>query len=543
VSTPVNIYIKTGYEYFRGGTMAKRSFISGAIILMLAGFVVRIFGFIYRIYLSNLIGAEGMGVYELIFPIYSLIILTLTSGISVAVSKMVAEEVARNYWSNLRKITGSALVIVVAAGVVVSAIIFFFMDFISNDILKDGRTYYSLMVLVLSIPFIVAASAIKGYFYGIQNVTPTAVSQVVEQVVKIALVMGLAAYVADKGLEYACALATAGMAAGEISNLVLLYIVYFFKRKMNNGKFASRAGSLRKRVVVRNMLAIAVPVSFNRFVTSVMTAIEQILIPRRLLAGGLDYQSSIEEFGRLSGMAMPLILFPSLVTTSLATTLVPAISEAISLKDYRSVNYRISKSIQLTFVMGFIFTALFFTFPNQIGNLLYKRENIGPMLHDLAYLCIFIYLQQTMLGILNGLGRQGVSLRNSMIGSAIRIGFVYFAVPVYGIHGYVIGAAASALVVCVLNIRIIMKTTGMVMDFRNWIIKPGFVGILMFLTGKYIYSFFEMFHMGYTITLISSVIGYVAAALALMFAFGALDKDEVMKMFKKSPKSYHLKIR
>jgi len=522
--------------------MAKRSFISGAIILMVAGFVVRIFGFIYRIYLSNLIGAEGMGVYELIFPIYSLIILTLTSGISVAVSKMVAEEAARNYWSNLRKITGSALIIVVAAGVGVSALILLFVDFISNGILKDSRTYFSLMVLVPSIPFIVAASAIKGYFYGMQNVTPTAVSQVVEQVVKIAFVVGLAAYFVDKGLEYACALATAGMAIGEISNLLILYIIYYLKKK-KNGKFISKAGSMRKRVIVRNMLAIAVPVSFNRFVTSVMTATEQILIPRRLLAGGLDYQSCIEEFGKLSGMAMPLILFPSLVTTSLATTLVPAISEAISLKDYRTVNYRISKSIQLTFMMGFIFTALFFTFPSQIGNLLYKKENIGPMLYDLAYLCIFIYLQQTMLGILNGLGKQGASLRNSMIGSAIRIGFVYFVVPSYGIHGYVIGSAVSALVVCVLNIRIIIKTTGMVMDFRNWVIKPGFVGILMFFSGKYIYNFFEIFHMGYTMTVISSVLGYVAAALALMFAFGALDKEEVMKLLGKTPKSCTFKIR
>ena len=522
--------------------MAKKSFISGALILMVAGFVVRIIGFIYRIYLSNLVGAEGMGVYELIFPVYSLIVLTLTSGISVAVSKMVAEEAAKNRPVNLRKITWAATIMVMAAGIAVSLFIYFFADFIANGILKDGRTYSSLLVLVPSIPFIAAASAVKGYFYGVQEVTPTAVSQVVEQAAKIALVMGLAAYFVDAGLEYACALATAGMAGGEIANLLVLWLVYHFRKKKID-KYASGAGTMRKRVIIRSMLAIAVPVSFNRFGTSVMAATEQILIPRRLLAGGLDYQSSIEEFGKLSGMAMPLILFPSLVTTSLATTLVPAISEAISLKDYRSVNYRISKSIQLTFMLGFIFTALFFTFPDHIGNLLYRRENVGPMLRDLAFVCIFIYLQQTMLGILNGLGKQGLSLRNSIIGSVIRIGFVYFVVPSYGIQGYVIGAAASALVVCILNMIIIIKTTGMMMDFRNWIINPGFVGLLMFLSGKYIYHFFEMFHLGYPLTVISTVFGYVLAALALMFAFGALDKDELVRLLGRRSKRRTLKTR
>jgi stage V sporulation protein B len=125
--------------------MAKKSFVGSAIILMIASFVVRILGFIYRIYLSNLIGSEGMGLFQLISPVYSLIILTLTSGISIAVSKMVAEEMAKNHQVNLRRITTCALGIVVSMGVVVSLLMFIFIDPVVNIILKDSRTYYSML--------------------------------------------------------------------------------------------------------------------------------------------------------------------------------------------------------------------------------------------------------------------------------------------------------------------------------------------------------------------------------------------------------------
>jgi stage V sporulation protein B len=174
--------------------MARKSFVSGAIILMMSGFIVRILGFVYRIYLSNLIGAEGMGLFQLISPVYSLVILTLTSGISIAVSKTVAYELAKNHIVNLRRVTSCALAMVLTAGLGVSLFLYLQIDFIANVVLKDSRTYYSLLLLLPCIPVIAAASAIKGYFYGIQEVIPTAVSQIVEQIVRIVLVMLMAGY-------------------------------------------------------------------------------------------------------------------------------------------------------------------------------------------------------------------------------------------------------------------------------------------------------------------------------------------------------------
>ncbi|MCX7711597.1 MAG: stage V sporulation protein B [Clostridia bacterium] len=512
--------------------MAKKSFIGGTIILMCAGLIVRILGFIYRIYLSNLIGAEGMGLFGLISPIYSLVILTLTSGISIAVSKMVAEELARNHIVNLKRITACGLAIVMAAGLTVSVLLFIFLRPIVDNILKDGRTYYSLMLLIPCIPVIAAASAIKGYFYGMQDVTPTAVSQIVEQIVRIGLVMAMAASFLNIGLEYACALATIGMAFGEIANLLVVAIVYWRRGKAGRG---TKRGILRKRIIIKDILKISIPISFNRFITSAMSAVEDILIPARLLAGGLDSKSSLEEYGRLLGMAFPLLFFPSVLTSALSTTLVPAISEGMSLKNYKMVNYRISKSVQLAFIVGFIFTAVFLTYPSEIGDLLYKGQDIGRMLYLLSFTCVFLYVQMTLLGILNGLGKQGASLQNQIIGSSIRIGFVYFAVPAYGITGYVWGLIASMACVCILNLYYVVKTTGMTLDLRNWILKPGIVGGVMYFIGKYIYSFFEIFSIGNRWTIVMAVAGNVSIAIALMMVVGALDRKEIMRLigFKK----------
>ncbi|MCX8131243.1 MAG: stage V sporulation protein B [Clostridia bacterium] len=522
--------------------MSKKSFIGGAIILMLAGFVVRILGFVYRIYLSNLIGAEGMGLFQLISPVYTLVILTLTSGISIAVSKTVAEELAKNHIVNLRRITSCALMLVIGAGTIVSVFMFLNVRFIADVLLRDSRTYYSLLLLIPCIPVIAAAAAIKGYFYGIQDVTPTAVSQIVEQIVRIGLVMAMASYFLNIGLEFACALATIGMAFGEISNLAVVYIAYRIKRKkdiQNKGK----TGALKKKSIIRSLLNISIPISLNRFIISIMTTVEMILIPRRLLTGGLDYQLSMQEYGRLAGMAMPLIFFPSLVTYSLATTLVPAISEAMSLKNYKSVNYRISKSIQITFILGFIFTAVFLAYPDEIGNLIYKKENIGGMLYLLAFCCIFIYLQQTLLGILNGLGKQGVSLRNFVIGNFIRIAFVYFIIPIYGIPGYVVGIIISSALVCILNLYSVIKTTGMALDIRNWLVKPGLVGIVMLFIARYIYSFCRIFDMGHNWSVVLTIVINVIVAISLMVVVGALQKDEILRLFGRVPKKITAKKR
>ncbi|HOJ12583.1 MAG TPA: stage V sporulation protein B [Clostridiales bacterium] len=508
---------------------AKKSFISGAVVLMISGLVVRLLGFVYRIYISNLLGSEGMGLFQLISPVYSLIILTLTSGVSIAVSKMTARETARRHFANIRRITLIALLAVFAAGTGISLLLLLNTGYIANSILKEPRTYYSILLLIPCIPVIALSSTLKGYFYGVQDVMPVAWSQIAEQVVRIGLVLFTAKQFLDKGLEYACAFATGAMATGEIASLLVLYIMYKPSiRKYIKDK--SRKSPMRKRAILLEIFKVSLPVSSNRFITSVMSAVELILIPRRLLEGGMNYQESIELYGKLTGMAMPLIYFPCIVTSSLAITLVPAISEALSLKNFKTANYRISRSIQISFMLGFTFSAIFLSYPNEISSIIYRKENIAELLYLLAFTCLFTYLQQTLAGILNGLGKQGISLRNSVIGYIIRIGFVYFLLPVYGIRSYITAIFISSLLICALNLSTVIKATGMYIDIRNWILKPGAVGIFMLLVGKYIYSFFSIFIEHETLITVFSVAGNIIIGLLLMVTIGILEKEQILKM-------------
>lgn len=507
----------------------RKSFMSGAVILMAAGLVARLFGFVYRIYLSNLIGAEGMGLYQLIVPVYTAVVLTITAGITIAVSRMVAEQKARNNTANPGRITACALGVVVAAGTAVSVFMLLYEDFISSGVLGDERTHDALLVLVPCLPAVVAAAALKGYFYGIQQVAPTAISQVVEQMVKFGVLMLCSPGIAEKGPEYACAVATLSAAIGEIANLLVLMAV-FAVRKRRSRKNGLTGKPMRKRRIIIDLLKAAVPVSANRLVISTLSAAELIMIPAMLAAGGLDERSSMEAFGRLSGMALPLIMFPSLVTNSLATTLVPAISESVSLKKFRAVNYQISKSIQATFILGTIFSAIFICYPDEIGALVYRRERIGDLLFMLSFSCVFVYLQQTLTGVLNGLGKQGVLLRNTIIGSILRIAAVYFLIPAFGIRSYIFSFTISLIVTESLNLTAINKITGLVFDLREWLLKPGLIGAVMVMIGKCIHYFFGIFNTGASMTTLLSLMTNVLVSIFLMIITGVLKPDELLKM-------------
>ncbi len=531
----------------------RKSFIGGAVILMGAGLIARLLGFIYRIYLSNLIGAEGMGLHQLIVPVYTAVVLTITSGIAIAVSKMVAEQKAKSNAASYGRITACALGIVTAAGIIVSAIILFNADLVSIRVLGDERTRNSLLILVPCLPAVVAAAALKGYFYGLQEVIPTAYSQVAEQAVKILIILLLSRSIIGKGAEYACTIATFSAAAGEIVNLLVLYCAYMFRERGSAlygkvgkgiagkgltgkrgkiGRVYPKAGKgLSRRKTAASLLRLAVPVSANRMVMSSLTAAEHIMIPVMLGAGGLDSKSSMEVFGRLTGMVLPLIMFPSLVTNSLATTLVPAISESVALKNYRAVNYRISKSIQITFVLGIVFTALFASYSDEIGTLVYRREKIGDLLLMMSFSCVFVYLQQTLTGVLNGLGKQGVLLRNTIIGSILRIGAVCFLIPLFGIRGYIYVFTISLIVAESFNLVTIHHITGLVFDLREWLVKPGLIGIIMLLIGRYLLNFYEIFCQEEAVVTFLALVTNILVAGFFMVLTGILKPRELINIF------------
>lgn len=446
----------------------KETYQAGAFKLMAAAFIVRVLGFVNRIYMSNILGAEGMGLYQLAAPVYSLIILTLTSGVSISVSGITAGERAQGRDKNALRAAKTAFGILLAVGTLCGIFLSVFAKVIATEILGDQRAYYSLIMLSPCIPIVASASAIKGYFYGSSNVTPTALSQIAEQIVRIGVIFFVANRIAGSNLAYACAIATTSAAFGEMANLVVVGIA-FLKEKAEEKPTISVPDTAK--YIVKNSL----PISLNRLAVSFMGMIETVILPVRFIAGGLNYTEGIETLGRISGMAMPLIAFPTLITSSVATTLVPAVSSAVSVKNYKLANHRISKCLSIGFLLGFVFFGIYFTLGIRAGDLIYPNQGVGVILKKMSYCCIFMYVEQIMVGIINGLGKQSFSLITSAAGYIITIGFIWFGVPVYGIDAYIWGSIISIALTVFLNLCFIIKTTGLAVDLRNWVLKPSVV--------------------------------------------------------------------
>lgn len=449
--------------------MGGRSLKYNAAVLTITGFVVKAIGFVYRIFIANSIGSEGIGLYQLVYPVYSLLVLVLSAGISVSVSRFVAEESSRGREKSGMKIASISAGVILVVGVAVSIILIFNMNLLILGFSGDERARRSLEWMLYLIPPIAAASAYKGYFYGKQQMMPNAVGQIIEQLVKLAFVVLMIGMFKGKGIEGMCLLATLGLLIGELANVTVVAIAFVFHKS----KHASQYGAADNTgVIVKKLVKTAVPISANRLILSAIGTLESFLIPQRLIIFGLTFQQSLQELGRLSGMASPLVFFPSMLPMALATALVPAIASAVSSRQYNVANRQISQSIKLTIVMGLVFTSFFASCSHEVAEVVFPRQNVGGILYMLSFTGVFLYLQHTMLGILNGLARESAILLNTLAGSVVRLAIIWFCIPLWGIDAYLISVIVGSMVSIALNFKEICKITGMSIDVGEWIVKP-----------------------------------------------------------------------
>ena len=446
----------------------RKSIITGALMLTAAGLVTRVLGFVYRIYMSNTIGAEGMGLYQLIMPAYSLAWSIACSGFTTTISKIVAQENAAQEYGNMGRALKQALAITgIIAGVLTCAF-FFGADAIGLMIFHDTRTVMPIRILSAAIPFMTAGSCIRGYFLGLRETTEPALGQVLEQCVRMGVIYAIAPLFVPRGLEYACAAAVVGIVAGECIAFFFSSFSYVsFKRKHHLVKPPTKSSAHMLTLLV----SMALPLTANRITGSFLSMWENTLIPQKLREFGMTQTEAISAYGRITGMALPLIFFPSALLTALAVTLVPAISEAIAADNHARIRATAAKSILFTNIIGFCATALFLVLPDELGQVIY-RQDLGSLLFFLGILCPFWYVNIPLGGILNGLGKQRFIFRNSLLSSAVNIGFVYFFVPRYGIAAFLAGWFLSLLGVTLVSLREIKKETGLQLDRARCLAKP-----------------------------------------------------------------------
>ena len=316
--------------------MRKNSFIQGALILTVAGIIVKFIGAFSRIYLSRLLGGEGIGLYQMAYPIYLLCLSVSSAGLPVAISIMVAERNALNDYHGGQKVFRISMAALVLTGLFFSVLLFFGAQWlVDTGIVRDPRAYWSLLALSPAVFCATLLATLRGYFQGLQLMTPTAVSQILEQVVRVVTMIAFAVILLPYGLEFGAAGATLGAAPGAFMGIVVLIGFYYMTRGWRKELASEQDPSIKPQSalhIIKRLLVLAIPVSLANIMLPIVSNIDLFIVPRRLEVAGFAVEEATTLFGYLTGMATALVNMPTIVTASLAASLVPVISEAIAQK-------------------------------------------------------------------------------------------------------------------------------------------------------------------------------------------------------------------
>lgn len=449
------------------------------MVLSIANFIVRMLGFVYRVILSRMIGPQGMGLVQLVYPVFHIAITFSVAGLPIAVSRLVAEKKAKGDIQGVRRTMFVTLTLAAGISLVITAVALFNLDFIAENIIKDSRTKAALFILFPCITLIGLGATLKGFFYGLKDIHPPALAEIIEQLARMAIAISLLYWFVPKdNYALAAALVMLGTVFGELASLLFLHYKYNKSAKTMYTKHPLFSGSGK---VLGAVLAIAMPITSTRLINSLMNAVNSIMIPRRLMVSGMLQEEAIGAFGIMSGMVMPLLFLPFTITNALTVVIIPNLSENMALKNWKEIHDKTSKAILITCLTAFPSTALLASLGKPIGDLLYHQTLVGILLVPMSFSLLFYALQHTCSGILNGLGKQTRGAVHFLIGNVIQLLCTYFllANPSVRIFGIVIGVAVSSLIVSALNLSTVLLTIKMSFNLRDWVLKPGFSGILM----------------------------------------------------------------
>lgn len=422
----------------------KNPLITGTVILTLTGLLSRFIGFFYRIFLSNAFGAEGMGIYQLIAPVLALSFALTASGIQTAISKYVASETStRDYHTSFRTLIAGFLM-AMALSIACALGIYLYADFIAVTFLLESRTAPLLRIIALSIPMATVHSCINGYFYGIRRTAIPAISQLAEQIFRVGSVYLIYYHFRQHNMQPTISFAVAGLVIGESASMIVS-VVAILARAHHVFPSAPPAFRITYRRICTQLLRLAAPLSANRLVLNLLQSIEAIYIPNKLMAYGLNNADALGVYGVLTGMSLPLILFPSAITNSISVLLLPIVSEADASGNKEAVRRAILTSIRYCLLLGFACTAMFLILGRPAGRLLFHSELAGSFILTLSFICPFMYIASTLGSILNGLGKTAQTFLYSVLSLLLRLLFVFAAIPLYGIKGYLWGMLASQM--------------------------------------------------------------------------------------------------
>lgn len=456
--------------------MKKQSFIQGGLILAGMGIVSKFLGLFFRWPLVMMMGDEGMGYYQMVFPIFSVFI-AVAGGIPIALSKIISENNDTGKEGDnisLVKISTCMLIVLAVLG---GLAIFMFKDVIVKGFGWDAKVLYSLLAISVAPIFIAVVNPIRGYFQGYKTMNETAISQFLEQVGRVVIGVGLAYVLIPKGIEYAAAGAVLGAAGGgAIASVYLLY--KFFRLKPRNVQKRRTSNlPLAKKIVFATL-----PIAIGAAVVSVMGMIDSGLVPKKLLEAGFSSQQATILFSQLTGKATALVHIPLTLSVAIGSALVPAIASSNASKNFRELSQNIGMSLKFSFVIALPCAFGMFSLAEPIMATIFPGNDGGAYI--LRYLSIsipFLVLMQITTSILQGLGKMKIPVINMIIGSLIKVALTITLVPIksININGAVISSIVAYAIITILNMSYLKYYTKYKVNWLDILLKPLFASLIM----------------------------------------------------------------
>lgn len=512
--------------------MSKQTFLQGTIILIIAGLITKILGFINKIVMARILGPEGIGLYMMAVPILILVITLTRLGLPVAISKLVAEASTQGDHQRIKRILVVSLAITGTLSVLFTILTIMGAKVLSTLFLTDQRAYYPLVAITPIVPIVAISSVIKGYFQGKQNMKPSAYSQVIEQVVRISLVAFLSILLLPYGLEFAAAGAMISVVIGEAAALLYLFTTFELRKgktfKIRSQFFAQLA---KGKQTLKELLRIGLPTTGSGLIGSISWTMEAIIVAQSLALAGIATAVATAQYGLLSGYAIPLVTLPMFITYSLSVSLVPAVSEAAAKRDYRLIHRRIYQAIRIALLFGAPSTVLMYVFAVPLTKVIYQAPEAGVFLQILAPFFLLLYFQGPLQATLQGLDKANAAMMNTLIGNVVKIIAIFLLAsrPELGINGAAMAINIGICLVTLLHFFSIVKIISFSLHIWDFV-KVGIAMFFMAYSGKYILEKLYGASVELLWALILSIIGAMCVYLFSLIMLKMIGKQDVERI-------------
>lgn len=443
----------------------RNRFIANTFLLTAVSLGLRAVGVSFNVYVAGRIGAQGMGLFSLIMSVYNFGVTFACSGINLASTKIVSEEIVSGNDSGIKQGTSRSLIYSFIFGSLAFSVIFFGAEFAGKAVLSDIRTIKPLMILSLSLPCVSMSSALCGYFNAVGRVYKGAFVQITEQLIRILSCVFLFQKMNINNAENACVAVVLSGCFAEIVSFVIMFILY----KTDILRYTKKG---KGENLTRRLIGVGIPVAISSYVRSGLSTIEHTLIPKGLRKNGSNQKEALSAYGTVHGMVLPLIFFPSSVLQAFSSLLIPEFTMHAKENRTKTISSLIEKTLYLTLVFSIGTSGIMFFFADEIGMSIYKKSEVSYFLKILSPLVAIMYADGVVDAILKGLNQQVYSMGYNIIDSALAIVMLTFLLPEKGIEGYIITIYVTEMVNAFLSINRLIKVADFKIKPLRWTVFP-----------------------------------------------------------------------